>query len=70
MRLDDLGERRPAMVLGDSGYGNEGPLLQFEQRQQFYLLQLRQTKNVQRLVAQQYTRQNPTIKDASWRRPS
>ena len=60
--LDELGERRPALVRGDSGYGNEGILLTLEQRKQPYLLRLRQTQNVQRLVAQQFTRDD-------WSRP-
>lgn len=58
--LDELGEgpgnRRPALVRGDSGYGNEGILVELESRQQPYLLRLRQTANVQRLVAQQFNR--------------
>jgi hypothetical protein len=57
-----LGNRRPALVRGDSGYGNEGILLTLEERKQPYLLRLRQTKNVQRLVAQQFARQD-------WSRP-
>lgn len=57
-----LGNRRPALVRGDSGYGNEGILVELEQRGQPYLLRLRQTKNVQRLVAQQFSRQD-------WSRP-
>jgi hypothetical protein len=60
--LDELGERRPALVRGDSGYGNEGTLLTLEERKQPYLLRLRQTKNVQRLVAQQFARDD-------WSRP-
>ena len=64
--LDELGDgpegRRPALVRGDSGYGNEGILLELEGRGQPYLLRLRQTANVQRLVAQQFTRQD-------WSRP-
>jgi hypothetical protein len=60
--LDELGDRRPALVRGDSGYGNEGILLELESRGQPYLLRLRQTKNVQRLVAQQFARQD-------WSRP-
>jgi hypothetical protein len=68
--LDDLGARRAALVRGGSGYSNEGSLLEFQQRQQFCLLQLRQTKSVQRLVARQYTRQSPTTTDARWCRPS
>jgi hypothetical protein len=60
--LDELGDKRPALVRGDSGYGNEGILLELEQRGQPYLLRLRQTANVQRLVAQQFGRQD-------WSRP-
>ena len=32
--LDELGDKRPAMVRGDSGYGNEGMLLELEGRGQ------------------------------------
>ena len=60
--LDELGDKRPALVRGDSGYGNEGVLLELEGRGQPYLLRLRQTKNVQRLVARQFAR-------ADWSRP-
>ena len=66
--LDELGtepegrRRRPALVRGDSGYGNEGILLELESRDQPYLLRLRQTANVQRLVARQFARQD-------WSRP-
>ena len=56
--LDELQDKRPALVRGDSGYGNEGMLLMLEQRAQPYLLRLRQTANVQRLVAQQFARQD------------
>lgn len=60
--LDELGDRRPALVRGDSGYGNEGILVELESRSQPYLLRLRQTANVQRLVARQFTRDD-------WSRP-
>ena len=65
--LDELGEhpggsRRPALVRGDSGYGNEGILVELEQREQRYLLRLRQTANVKRLVAMAFGRQD-------WSRP-
>lgn len=60
--LDELGDKRPALVRGDSGYGNEGILVELERRAQPYLLRLRQTKNVQRLVAQQFGR-------SDWSRP-
>ena len=51
-----MADKRPALVRGNSGYGNEGILLELESRQQPYLLRLRQTANVQRLVAQQFAR--------------
>ena len=54
--LDELGDKTPALVRGDSGYGNEGILVTLEQRQQPYLLSLRQTANVQRLVRRQFER--------------
>jgi Transposase DDE domain group 1 len=60
--LDELGDKRPALVRGDSGYGNESILLELEQRAQPYLLRLRQTANVQRLVAQAFGR-------SDWSRP-
>ena len=52
-----------ALVCGDSGYGNEGILVELESRQQPYLLRLRQTANVQRLVAMAFGR-------TDWSRPS
>jgi hypothetical protein len=55
--LDELEpSRRPKLVRGDSGYGNEGILLTLESRKQPYLLRLRQTKNVLRLVERQFAR--------------
>jgi hypothetical protein len=60
--LDELGARRPVLVRGDCGYGNEGILTELESRKQPYLLRLRQTKNVQRLVARQFAR-------SDWSRP-
>jgi hypothetical protein len=68
--LDDLSERRSVLVLEYSGCGNAGILWQFEQPQQFDLLQSRKTHNVQRPVAQQHTRQRPTAQDARGCRPS
>ena len=62
--LDELGPgRRPALVRGDCGFGNEGILTLLEQRDQRYLLRLRQTKNVQRLVARQFGRTDWTRAD-------
>ncbi|MBY4599053.1 transposase [bacterium BD-1] len=62
--LDDLQDRRAALVRGDSGYGNEGVLLTLEEREQRYLLRLRQTKNVQRLVLRQFARQDWSLPDS------
>ena len=73
--LDEPQDRRPALVRGDSRYAktgtswpspfcacNEGILLELESRKQPYLLRLRQTANVQRLVGRQFERQE-------WSRP-
>jgi Transposase DDE domain group 1 len=62
--LDELKERRPELVRGDCGYGNEGILVELEQRQQPYLLRLRQTKNIKRLIERQFARQDWTQPDA------
>ena len=56
--LDELGDKAPALVRGDSGCGNEGILLTLDERKQPDLLPLRQTRNVQRLVAWQFSRQD------------
>lgn len=66
--LDELGEqRRPTLVRGDCGYGNEGILTVLEERKQPYLLRLRQTKNVKRLVARQLGRTDWTrVDDQGW----
>jgi hypothetical protein len=61
--LEELGDKRPALVRGDCGYGNEGILGVLEERDQRYLLRLRQTKNVQRLIARQFARLDWTRAD-------
>lgn len=61
---DPAGDRRPALVRGDSGYGNEGILLALESRAQRYLLRLRQTANVKRLVAMAFGRTDWSRADA------
>jgi len=62
--LDELGTQRPTLVRGDCGYGNEGILLTLEQRWQAYLLRLRQTRNVQRLLQRQFGRSDWSHADA------
>jgi hypothetical protein len=48
--LDELGDRAPALVRGDCGYGNEDTIDVCEQRDLPYLLRLRKTTNVKRLI--------------------
>jgi hypothetical protein len=54
--LDELGERGPALVRGDCGYGNEDVIDVCEQRGKPYLLRLRKTANVKRLIERLFTR--------------
>jgi Transposase DDE domain group 1 len=58
--LDELGPRGPALVRGDSGYGNQDIIEVCEQRGRRYLLRLRKTANVKRLVQRLMTRQDWT----------
>jgi hypothetical protein len=48
--LDELGDKAPALVRGDCGYGNEDIIDVCEQRGLPYLLRLRKTANVKRLI--------------------
>jgi hypothetical protein len=45
-----LGARGPALVRGDSGYGNQGIIEICEKHNRRYLLRLRKTANVKRLI--------------------
>ena len=54
--LDELGERGPALVRGDCGYGNEDVIDVCEQHQRAYLLRLRKTTNVKRLIERLFNR--------------
>ena len=56
--LDELGERGPALVRGDCGYGNEDIIDICEQRERAYLLRLRKTINVKRLIERLFNRQD------------
>ena len=55
--LDELGERAPALVRGDCGYGNEDIIDVCEQRGRAYLLRLRKTANVKRLIERLFMRE-------------
>ena len=54
--LDELGERAPALVRGDCGYGNQDIIDVCEQRGLPYLLRLRKTSNVKRLIERLFRR--------------
>jgi len=58
--LDELGEQAPALVRGDCGYGNEDIIDVCEQRGLPYLLRLRRTANVKRLVERLFRREDWT----------
>lgn len=56
--LDELGPRKPALVRGDCGYGNQDIIDICEQRSLPYLLRLRQTANVKRLIERLFRRED------------
>jgi hypothetical protein len=58
--LDELGDKAPALVRGDCGYGNEDIIDVCEQRGLSYLLRLRKTANVKRLIERLFAREDWT----------
>ncbi len=58
--LDELGDRGPALLRGDCGYGNEDIIGVCEQRDVRYLLRLRKTANVKRLIERLFRREDWT----------
>jgi hypothetical protein len=58
--LDELGDKAPALVRGDCGYGNEDIIDVCEQRGLSYLLRLRKTANVKRLIERLFRREDWT----------
>jgi hypothetical protein len=58
--LDELGSAAPALVRGDCGYGNEDIIDVCEQRGLRYLLRLRKTANVKRLIERLFGREDWT----------
>lgn len=48
--------QRPALVRGDSAFGNEGVMAALETLEQLYLFKLRQTAGVKRLIERQWAR--------------
>ena len=58
--LDELGDKAPALVRGDCGYGNEDIIDVCEQRSLSYLLRLRKTANVKRLIERLFGREDWT----------
>ena len=59
--LDELGDKAPALVRGDCGYGNEDIIEVCEQRDLRYLLRLRKTANVKRLIERLFSREGPEL---------
>lgn len=49
-------ERRPKLVRGDCGFGNEGMMGELEAIEQPYLFKLKQSSNVKRLIERQWGR--------------
>jgi hypothetical protein len=49
-------EQRPALVRGDSAFGNEGVMAALEDMKQAYLFKLRQSAGVKRLIERQWSR--------------
>jgi hypothetical protein len=58
--LDELGDKAPTLVRGDCGYGNEDIIEVCEQRGLSYLLRLRKTANVKRLIERLFRREDWT----------
>lgn len=58
--LDELADKAPALVRGDCGYGNEDIIDVCEQCGLAYLLRLRRTLNVKRLVERLFRREDWT----------
>lgn len=58
--LDELGDKAPALVRGDCGFGNEDIIDVCEQRGVHYLLRLRKTANVKRLIERLFLRDDWT----------
>lgn len=56
--LDELGDRKPALLRGDCGYGNEDIIDICEERGLPYLLRLRKTANVRRLIERLFKRED------------
>jgi len=58
--LDELGPAAPALVRGDSGYGNEDIIDVCEQRGLCYLMRLRKTTKVKNLIERLFRREDWT----------
>jgi len=65
--LDRLGRSRwPRFVRGDSAWGNEGPMVECEDRGLDYLFKIRQTANVRRLIARLFSRRDWVDAGSGW----
>lgn len=65
--IDQLSpEEQPAFLRGDSGFGNEGTIVEAEERQIDYLFKLRQTKKVKQLIQALFTQAEWTNAGKNW----
>ena len=65
--LDDLPqERKPALVRGDSSFGNDSLMTALEERQQSYLFKLKLSKNVKRHIGRLFRENGWTDAGQGW----
>ena len=66
--LDELStDKRPHLVRGDSGFGNDPMMRMLEDTEQPYLFKLRQTSNVKKLISRLFYQNNWTnIPNTDW----
>jgi hypothetical protein len=64
--LEQLGDKGPALVRGDCGYGNQDIIEVCEAANRPYLLRLRKTANVKRLIERAFTRTDWLDTGSGW----
>lgn len=65
--LDNLPrEKGPTFIRGDSGFGNEGTMLEAEKRELNYLFKLRQSKKVKDLIEEVFTQADWSHAGQGW----
>jgi hypothetical protein len=64
--LEQLGDKGPALIRGDCGYGNQDIIEVCEAANRPYLLRLRKTANVKRLIERAFTRTDWLDTGSGW----